>query len=425
VAAVNAVPSDAAALPSLPAAPLGRTGWPWTTGSEPVATPTGAWPRVTVVTPSFNQAAFLEEALRSVLLQGYPDLEYLVLDGGSTDGSQAIIERYAPWLAGWTSGPDGGQANALRQGFARATGDVLAWLNSDDVYLPGAVWAAVAELQRRPEAVMVYGDANEIERDSTLRGPARQVRAVDFQSLLSDGNSVAQPAAFFRRAAYEAVGGLDPQLHWSMDYDLWIKLAARGRLVHLPQPLAQMRIYPEAKTGGGDEAMFVEIRQLVERHGGQALPTEMGDWLEAMQLPRVVEAYRRDDGQTGGARLAFLADMVPAWRRAERLAGLLAGEAWRRLEAGQLTEAALVAWAEQVCADLPTTLAATGRVRQLTLGLLHQALVFRSAQQARRGAAAWHAWQAVRHNPRHLGNRGLWAGLARAWLRRPGRGAAR
>jgi glycosyltransferase involved in cell wall biosynthesis len=126
-------------LRDLPEPSATRTGWPWTETSPNIEGAGGEWPRITVVTPSFNQGAYIEETLRSVLLQGYPNLEYIVIDGGSTDGSVETIRRYARWLDYWVSEPDRGQAHALNKGFARASGDVLGWLNSDDVYLPGAL----------------------------------------------------------------------------------------------------------------------------------------------------------------------------------------------------------------------------------------------------------------------------------------------
>lgn len=129
-------------ITDLPPPPPGRHGWPWTVATPPAA-PVMAnnrpWPRITIVTPSYQQAQYLEEAIRSVLLQGYPNLEYIVMDGGSRDGSVEIIQRYAPWLSYWQSQPDGGQSAALADGFARATGEILAWINSDDRLQPGAL----------------------------------------------------------------------------------------------------------------------------------------------------------------------------------------------------------------------------------------------------------------------------------------------
>lgn len=409
----------------LPPPRPGRTGWPWTAAADPTPDTPQDWPRVTVVTPSFNQAPFLEEAIRSVLLQGYPNLEYIVLDGGSTDGSVEIIRRYAPWLTHWASAPDRGQADALRRGFERATGEVLAWLNSDDVYLPGALRQAVEVLRDTPEAVMVHGYADEIDRHSAYLGPARQIGPADHDILLRDNNVIGQPAAFFRRAAYEAAGGLDTGLHWTMDYDLWFRLARLGRLVHHPQRLAQMRLYAETKTNTGDEAMFVEVREVVRRHGGRNLPTGMADWLEAMHLAQAQEALRRGDRPAAADRLAFMLEMIPAWRDEGRLAELIAGEAWRQYLAGALAEAAMLDWAAQVCGELPGEFIAAQRARRLTLSILHEALSFHHARQAHRRLAWRHAWQAIRHDPRELGNRGLWAVTARSLLRPARSGAPR
>ncbi len=404
-------------MTELPPPPPGRTGWPWTAAPDPLPGAAADWPRVTVVTPSFNQAAFLEEAIRSVLRQGYPNLEYIVLDGGSTDGSVEIIRRYAPWLTHWASAPDKGQADALRRGFERATGEVLAWLNSDDVYLPGALRQAVAVLRDTPEAVMVFGDADQIGRAGEPLGPARQVGPVSRESLLKDNNAIAQPAAFFRRAAYEAAGGLETALHWAMDYDLWIRLSAMGPLAYTPSRLAQMRLYPEAKTGRGDQAMFREILEVVRRHGGDGLPTEMSAWLEAMQLPRALDAYRHGDREAGRAGLAFLVEMMPDWRDEQRLGVMIAGEAWRMMADGTLNDQDGPNWAAAMCAGLPTAYTSPDRVRQVTLGLVHEALAFREARRGRTGAALRHASRAVRHDARRLCNRGLWAATLRAALR--------
>lgn len=142
-------------LKELPPPPSGRYGWPWTEENPrlPDTMPNGSsWPRVSIVTPSYNQAHFLEETIRSVLLQGYPNLEYIIMDGGSTDGSVDIIHKYEPWLAYWFSGKDQGQSHAINKGWAHSTGDYMAWLNSDDVYLPKSVVRAVNALQAKPWA---------------------------------------------------------------------------------------------------------------------------------------------------------------------------------------------------------------------------------------------------------------------------------
>src|SRR5439155_11304713 len=149
-----------ATLSELPPRPPNQTGWPWTEGSAPFppTLPDGSpWPRVTVVTPSYNQGQFVEETIRSVLLQGYPNLEYVVVDGGSTDESVEIIRKYEPWLAYWVSERDQGQTHAINKGLARATGEVFAYLNSDDLFVPGALTAIGEAYARYPHADAIYG----------------------------------------------------------------------------------------------------------------------------------------------------------------------------------------------------------------------------------------------------------------------------
>ena len=211
----------------------------------PAAT-TGWRPRVSIVTPSFNQAPFLERTIRSVLEQDYPDVEYLVLDGGSTDGSLDLIRTYADRLSYWSSGPDGGQSSAINDGWQRATGQVLAWLNSDDFYLPGAVSAAIAALQEHPASPFAYGTCEFV--DPTGRAFARVGSAFDRRALRRGHQMAPQPATFFRRAAIERVGPLDESLHYSMDYELFWRLAEIGDPVFIDRPLAGFTVHTDAKT---------------------------------------------------------------------------------------------------------------------------------------------------------------------------------
>src|SRR3990172_3050487 len=192
---------------------------------------------VSVITPSYNQAQYLEETIRSVLGQDYPNLEYIIVDGGSGDGSREIVERYADRLAWWVSEEDRGQTDAINKGFAHAKGDVLAWLNSDDTYLPGAVAEAVGYLNSHPEAGMVYGDANLIDGVGKAIGkfPARQT---DYKRLRRGYVHIPQQAAFFRASLWRQVGPLDPTFYFAMDYDLWVRLARLAPLVYYPRPWA-------------------------------------------------------------------------------------------------------------------------------------------------------------------------------------------
>ncbi|MBN1370788.1 MAG: glycosyltransferase [Anaerolineaceae bacterium] len=227
--------------------------------------------RVSVITPSYNQARYLETTLRSVLEQDYPDLEYIVVDGGSNDSSADIIQRYADRLAWWVSEKDRGQTDALNKGFARATGDVLAWINSDDTLEPGAVREAVAALQAHPQAAMVYGDANYIDENGRVIGrfPAAQT---DYHRLRQGYVHVPQQASFFRADLWRKVGPLDPNFYFAMDYDLWVRLAAEAPLVYLPGKVwGNFRLHRDAKTIAADDRCWPEMLKVHRRLGGSPL----------------------------------------------------------------------------------------------------------------------------------------------------------
>jgi len=205
------------------------------------------WPRITVVTPSYNQARFLESTLRSVHDQRYPNLEHIVIDGGSTDGSVEIIRKFEDRLAYWVSEPDKGQTDALIKGFSRATGEILAWLNSDDLYEPWTLWEVAEFFTRHPEVQFVYGDALWIDTEGRILQPKKEIPFNRF-IWLYDYNYIPQPSAFWRRELYEAVGGLDPRFDLAMDADLWIRFADRTRPVHVRRIWSRMRLYPEQKN---------------------------------------------------------------------------------------------------------------------------------------------------------------------------------
>jgi glycosyltransferase involved in cell wall biosynthesis len=205
-----------------------------------------AWPRLSIVTPSYNQAQFLEETIRSVLLQGYPNLEYIVIDGGSTDGSLEILRKYEKWLSYWVSEPDLGQTYALEKGFRRAIGEIVAWINSDDSYLPGALGEYVLELARQPELVMVYGDCQRVD-EAGKRINTWVSRQTSVADLLLNGNQIPQQAAFMRAAALTAVGGVERELHYVMDYTLWLRLGLAGRILYRPGLVANFRKHPTSK----------------------------------------------------------------------------------------------------------------------------------------------------------------------------------
>jgi glycosyltransferase involved in cell wall biosynthesis len=246
-------------LADLPPAPGGRTGWPWTEGSlevPPAMSDGGAWPRISVVTPSFNQAHFLEATIRSILLQKYPNLEYFVLDGGSTDGSIDIIRKYEPWLAGWVSEPDGGQSNAINRGLKLASGTFATWINSDDMLHQHALATHASRIGFNP-AVVYVGDCLYIDDGGR---PRHQHRGLvhDFRDLVSvraiwrssqQRGHIVQPEVLFPRQLAIDVGGLDPANHRTMDYELWGKFLLAGATFQYTEiPFGMFRQHSGQKT---------------------------------------------------------------------------------------------------------------------------------------------------------------------------------
>ena len=221
------------------------------------------FPLVSIVTPSYNQAAFLEQTIQSVLSQDYPAVEYWVMDGGSIDGSLAIIRAYADQLSGWLSEPDQGQGDAINKGFRRCRGEVVAWLNSDDVYRPGAVRRAVAVLQAHPEAGLVYSDVDSIDAQGELFNRMRY----DHWQLddLMSFHMLGQVSVFFRRSVLEKSGLLDISYQYLLDHHLWLRMALETRLKYVPGEVwAAARMHPGAKNVAQAERFGEEAYCLVE-----------------------------------------------------------------------------------------------------------------------------------------------------------------
>jgi glycosyltransferase involved in cell wall biosynthesis len=223
--------------------------------------------KISVVTPSYNQAPFLETTLRSVLNQNYPNLEYIVIDGGSTDGSVEIIQRYADQLTYWVSEPDRGQTDALIKGFQKATGDILCWLCSDDVLQPQALQEVAQFFIDHPEARVVYGDASWIDTTGKRLKTRKELPFNRF-IFLYNHNFIPQPSTFWRRDLYEEVGGLDDQFDVAMDADLWLRFSDVTPLYHVKRSWSQMRIYPAQKTQRLLPRKTIEKRILRERYFG-------------------------------------------------------------------------------------------------------------------------------------------------------------
>ena len=224
-------------------------------------------PVVSIVTPSFNQVQFLEQTILSVLEQDYPHIEYLIVDGGSTDGSLELIQRYAPHLTWWISEPDQGQTDAINKGFSHARGEILAWLNSDDTYQPGAISQAVEYLQSHPEVGMVYGDANLIDASGNIIGkfPARQT---DYRRLRRGYVHIPQQASFFQASLWKKVGPLDPSFYFAMDYDLWVRLARISEIHYCPNLWADFRLHGSGKSVVADNRCWPEMLRVHYREGG-------------------------------------------------------------------------------------------------------------------------------------------------------------
>jgi GT2 family glycosyltransferase len=230
------------------------------------------WPRISIVTPSFNQAQFLEQTIRSVLLQDYPNLEYIIIDGGSTDGSVDIIRKYEPWLAYWTSEKDKGQADAISRGFARATGEIIGWQNSDDLYLSGALRAFGRAFARQRDVELMIGGCLWVDETGvTLRTPRGYPRyypgqSLTYQEALFWGIGYSQPATLFRRDAYVSAGGMNSELHCCFDYDLLLRLTMRKPATQLAAPVACFRIHCKSKTSSQQSVFEKEVVMIRSRH---------------------------------------------------------------------------------------------------------------------------------------------------------------
>lgn len=248
-------------------------------------------PKVTIVTPSYNQVDYLERTIQSVLNQTYKNVEYFIIDGGSEDGSVDVIKTYSDKLAGWVSEADRGQTDAINKGFSMANGSILAWLNSDDTYEPNAVEEAVDLLGQHPEAGLVYGDANYIDSQGNVIGrfPAAQT---SLDQLKRGYVHIPQQASFFRKSLWDAVGPLDPDFFFAMDYDLWVRLARISKLQYVQRTWANFRLHEDAKTISADDRCWPEMLQVHYRDGGRWFsPIQMKYYLRKLAAPII--RYRR------------------------------------------------------------------------------------------------------------------------------------
>ena len=264
-------------------------------------------PLVSIITPSYNQAKFLEAAMASVLNQNYPAIEYIVVDGGSSDGSQEIIKSFADQLAWWVSEPDQGQADAINKGFKKASGEIIAWLNSDDLYLPWTVFEAVQAFSENPDVGMIYGDA--VSAD----GEGRLLNELRFESWgvkdLLQFRVICQPAVFMKRSVVEKVGYLDSSYHFFLDHQLWIRLARITNLRHISRIWAVSRYHAEAKNVTMASQCGKEVFRILDWAGTQ---TDLSGVLKENQqliwagAYQIIARYLLDGGMPRDAFRSYL-----------------------------------------------------------------------------------------------------------------------
>ena len=258
-------------LALLPGPPAGKTGWPWNIETPPLPKTMANgrhWPAISIVTPSFNQGIYLEETLRSVLLQGYPNLEFYVMDGNSTDESVQILRKYSPWLTGWVSEADRGQSHAINKGWTRASGDLIAYLNSDDFYYPGALQKVAEAWNMDPSVAFITGGVAYTGEWTAINEQKPFLRAeppLDLSLLEPGAWFLPQQSTFFARQHLDQVGRfLREELHFTMDRELMYRMCRHGRVLLLPDILAGDRQHTHSKRLSQTVRMYREDATALE-----------------------------------------------------------------------------------------------------------------------------------------------------------------
>ncbi len=233
--------NTALTLNDLPSPPPGKSGWPWTEQNHPLQ---GKMPPINIVTPSYNQGKFIEATIRSVLLQGYPNLEYIIIDGGSTDDSVEIIKKYQPYLSYWVSEKDTGQADAINKGIKKSSGEIIGWINSDDVYVKGTFNKVIQAFNNNLECVLVHGNRIFLDASSNVTGWANSPPFEPSKSIYT----VCSETAFWRRSAMNNVGLLKDKLQFAMDLEFFCRLYKYGEFVKLKDYLGYLRCHDNSKS---------------------------------------------------------------------------------------------------------------------------------------------------------------------------------
>jgi glycosyltransferase involved in cell wall biosynthesis len=280
---------------------------------------TACSPLVTIVTPSYNQGRFIRATIESVLKQDYPRIEYLIIDGGSSDDTADVVREYSNRLT-WISEKDRGQSHAINKGFSMARGEIVAWLNSDDTILPGAVWEAVRAFERRPEAGAVYGEGYQIDIDGQIKSRFPHTSPFNLWKLVYLSDYILQQTVFFRKVVLDEVGYLDETLHWGMDWDLFIRIGKRYPLEYIPSFMGCLREYEGAKTASGGAKRFRELARIMRRHGRRRYPPGYFNYglntylrISCDQIEKWTPGFLSKPSQWFRARLVSLAYSIARW----------------------------------------------------------------------------------------------------------------
>lgn len=278
------------ALKDLPCPSSNKTGWPWTEESPQLSEfmPDGSpWPKISIITPSYNQGMLIEETIRSVLLQGYPNIEYIVIDGGSNDNSVGIIRKYEKYLAHWVSETDKGQTDAINKGFAMASGKIFAWINSDDIYVKNAFRIIAQWMYSNGKVVrpIVYGDCDVIDTDGKFqkRWFAKSVTTERLITFWRKNYLIPQPTVFMADYILRNIS-LNVSLRYVMDWELYLRLSKGYPFSHIQECLAKFRIYKGTKSSEG-ERMFKAEQIIISKDYWKPGIQTMQYWLEYYLAP--------------------------------------------------------------------------------------------------------------------------------------------